>query len=99
MANGNPDQIIHFIHRKLFSERPVYTNYCIRISNYATASIDSAAYIIGGYDGSGIVSTIAEYKNNRWKAIGNLHEVKQSLSAIPNKGEYIVVGGLVDSGR
>ena len=98
MANGNRDQIIHFIQSKLFEEFPVY-NKLLRISHYATASTDSAAYIIGGYKGDDYVSTIAEYKNNKWRAIGNLNEPKSSLSAIFNNGEYIVVGGNVDSGR
>ena len=68
----------------------------LRISRYATASTDSAAYIIGGYS-YGKVTTIAEYKNNKWRAIGNLNEPKDSLSAIFKNGEYIVVGGDVDS--
>ena len=71
----------------------------LRISNYATASTDTAAYIIGGYKGSERVSTIAEYKNNRWGKIGYLNEPKGVLSAIFNNGEYIVIGGDVKSGR
>ena len=67
-----------------------------RISHYATASTDSAAYIIGGYGSGRRVSTIAEFKNNKWREIGNLNEPKYSLSAIFNNGEYIVVGGLSD---
>ena len=67
-----------------------------RIWSYATASTDSAAYIIGGYGSSGKVSTIAEFKNNEWRKIGNLNEPKEGLSAIFNNGEYIVVGGYVD---
>ena len=71
----------------------------LSISDYATASTDSAAYIIGGYNGDDYVSTIAEYKNNKWRQIGNLNEPKYKMSAIFNNGEYIVVGGYVDSGR
>ena len=70
-----------------------------RINGYATASTDSAAYIIGGYGSSGRVSTIAEFKNNKWRKIGNLNEPKINLSAIFNNGEHIVVGGNVYSGR
>ena len=70
---------------------------------YATASTDSAAYIIGGYIGyiynKSHVSTIAEFKNNKWRKIGNLNEPKINLSAIFNNGEHIVVGGNVYSGR
>ena len=65
---------------------------------YATASTDSAAYIIGGWNRGEFVSTIAEFKNNRWRKIGNLNEPKNDLSAIFNNGEYIVVGGGVYSG-
>ena len=71
----------------------------LRISNYATASTDSAAYIIGGYGGCiGVekVSTIAEYKNNKWRKIGNLNEPKTHLSAIFNNEEHIVLGGWVN---
>ena len=71
----------------------------LRIYRYATASTDSAAYIIGGYDSWEYVSTIAEYKNNKWRKIGNLNEPKSGLSVIFNNGEYIVVGGNVNSGR
>ena len=65
----------------------------LRISSYATASTDSAAYVIGGYNGFENVSTIAEYKNNKWRKIGELNEPKSALSAISYNGEYIVVGG------
>ena len=76
----------------------------LRISGYATASTDSAAYIIGGYVEQFAsrlprVSTIAEYKNNSWQAIGNLNQPKESLSAISYRGEYIFVGGYVPAGE
>ena len=68
-----------------------------RIWGYATASTDSAAYIIGGrtYDGSELkyVSTIAEYKNNKWRKFGDLTKKRRSSSAIFFNGEYIIVGG------
>ena len=62
----------------------------LRISHYATASTDSAAYIIGGWNGD-YVSTIAEYKNNKWRKIGNLNEPKIYPSAIFNNGKHIVI--------
>ena len=64
----------------------------LRISDYATASTDSAAYIIGGY-GGGYISTIAQFKNNKWLKIGDLNEKKHYLSAIFRDGEYLIVGG------
>ena len=70
----------------------------LRISQYATASTDSAAYIIGGFDDSNYLSTIAQYKNNKWLKIGDLNEKKSYLSAIFHNGEYFIVGG-ESSGR
>ena len=69
----------------------------LRISSYATASTNSAAYIIGGYDGSTPVSTIAEFKNNQWRDTGNLNEPKSGLSAIFYGGQYMIVGGYLES--
>ena len=70
-----------------------------RISHYATASTNIAAYVIGGYDGNKPVSTIAEFKNNNWQNIGNLNEPKYGPSKIFHDGEYMIVGGYADSGR
>ena len=71
-----------------------------RISYYATASTDSAAYIIGGSDGWKYISTIAEYKNNKWRKFGDLTKKRSRSSAIFFNGEYIIVGGNVeDRGR
>ena len=69
----------------------------LRISHFATASTNTATYIIGGFDGSKPVSTIAEYKNNQWRDSGTLNEPKSSPSAIFNDGEYMVVGGSIES--
>ena len=70
-----------------------------RISNYATASTNIAAYIIGGLTESKRVTTIAEFKNNNWRNIGNLNEPKDGLSAIFHDGEHMIVGGNVSPGR
>ena len=71
-----------------------------RIYWYATASTDSAAYIIGGYGYYGYASTIAEYKNNKWRKFGDLTKKRSGSSAIFYNGEYIIVGGYVeDDGR
>ena len=64
-----------------------------RIAQYATASTDTAAFILGGHDGEDRISTIAEYKNNEWSKIGDLNGAKSSLSAILHNEEYLVVGG------
>ena len=69
-----------------------------RICWYATASTDSASYIIGGYGDGDRVSTIAEYKNNKWRKFGDLAKGRYFSSAIFFNGEYIIVGGYA-SGR
>ena len=70
----------------------------LRITNYATASTDSAAYIIGGYlENRDSVTDIAEFKNGKWRKIGNLNEPKRDLSAILYNGEYMLVGGYLKS--
>ena len=81
----------------------------LRIYNYATASSKSAAYIIGGigeqskknenkdYDYyHGDITTIAEFKNNKWTQIGNLRQKRRGASALSYNGEYLILGGLVD---
>ena len=70
-----------------------------RIYGYATASTDSAAYIIGGVgDGYETVSTIAEYKNNKWRKFGDLTNKKFCFSSIFLHEKYIFVGGIGDEG-
>ena len=82
----------------LFSDFFV-SNILLRISYYATASTDSAAYIIGGLTGSEQTSIIAEFKNNKWLKIGDLNESKNSPSAILHNGEYMIVGGFLGPGK
>ena len=69
----------------------------LRISNYRTASTDSAAYILGGFIGETYdilrASTIAQFQNNEWKEIGDLKEVKSDPSSILHDGEYLIIGG------
>ena len=70
----------------------------LRICDFATASTNSAAYIIGGYgNGDEKLSTIAEFKNNQWLKIGDLNEKKYSLSAISHGEERLIVGGGIDT--
>ena len=68
-----------------------------RISNYGTASTDSAAYILGGWIGKSHpkwkTSIIAQFQNSEWQKIGKLNEVKSDSSAILLAGEYLILGG------
>ena len=66
----------------------------LRLYGYATASTDSAAFVIGGMR----TRTVAQFQNNKWLKIGDLKEAKFNLSAIFLAGEYLIVGGrLVNS--
>ena len=49
--------------------------------------------------GGGRVSTIAQFKNNKWLKIGDLNQKKNDLSAIFHDGEYLIVGGYTNGGR
>ena len=79
----------------------LFLNICcitkiLRICRYATASTDSAAFILGGVyylDGLKRTSTIARFQNDKWEKIGELREVKYGLSAILFDGEYLILGG------
>ena len=73
-----------------------YISKILRISNYGTASTNSAAYILGGYyylNGNQRTSTIAQFQNNEWQKIGELNEVKSDSSAVLHDGEYLIIGG------
>ena len=70
-----------------------YISKILRISNYGTASTDSAAYILGGFLGAKRTSIIAQFQNNEWQKIGDLKEVKNDPSAIFFDGEYLIIGG------
>ena len=83
----------------LFNVSLFFNWFCIyltlRISSYGTASTDSAAYIIGGYNHlkPSRTSIIAQFQNNEWQKIGDLKEVKSDTSAIVHNGEYLIIGG------
>ena len=73
----------------------------LSITNYGTASTDSAAYILGGISISKRTvertSTIAQFQDNEWRKIGDLKEAKSDSSAIFHNGEYLIIGGDADS--
>ena len=70
-----------------------YISKILRISNYGTASTNSAAYILGGYYYDRRTSSIAQFQNNQWSKIGDLKEVKNNPSAILHNEEYLIIGG------
>ena len=44
----------------------------------------------------GDITTIAQFKNNKWTQIGNLRQKRRNASALLLNGEFIIAGGQVD---
>ena len=63
------------------------------VSFYSTAATDEAAYIIGGNQGSSYSSTIAEFKNDQWRKLGDLTQERQYHGSISIGHQTMVVGG------
>ena len=62
---------------------------------YATVSTDDSVYIIGGFtDGSpSFTSTIAEFKDGNWEAVGHLAEARCVHGSITSGSSTMVIGG------
>ena len=72
-----------------------------RLQEYATASTSDAVYIIGGYTGcwsKSRLSTIAEFKDGRWRRAGNLANSRIKHGAITLGSLTMVVGGYTGVG-
>ena len=69
---------------------------------YSTAATDEAAYIIGGLQGGYrerlYSSTIAEFKNDKWRKLGDLIQGRQIHGSISIGHRTMVVGGATHSG-
>ena len=70
---------------------------------YATTSTERSVYIIGGFTyevAAGYkTAIIAEYKNDRWYNVGNLHQSRHGHGAITSSGLTMVVGGSSADGK
>ena len=64
---------------------------------YSTAATDEAAYIIGGYQGSEYSRTIAEFKNDQWRKLGDLTQGRYRHGSISIGHQTMVVGGQTSS--
>ena len=72
----------------------IYLNITLRkICWYSTAATDEAAYIIGGFQNSNYSPTIAEFKNDRWRKLGDLTHGRQVHGSISVGQQTMVVGG------
>lgn len=69
-----------------------------RIHYYSTAATDEAAYIIGGYQGSSYSQTIAEFKNDQWRKLGDLTQGRSYHGSISIGHQTMVIGGYTSSG-
>ena len=64
---------------------------------YSTAATFDAAYIIAGWAGD-YLKTIAEFKNNQWRKVGDLTQQRYGHASISVGLRTMVVGGYTDSG-
>ena len=75
-----------------------FSQWKFRIGMYATTSTDSSVFIIGGFSGSSVLSTVAEYKNGEWKKIGDLTQPRASSVAFNVGSSIKIMGGLYSPG-
>ena len=68
------------------------------VSYYSTAATSDAAYVIGGYQDGSYSTTIAEFKNNQWRKLGDLTQGRQHHGSISVGFRTMVVGGYTNSG-
>ena len=90
------------LHRKwtdiirLYCHSGFIINITLRqVLQYSTAATDEAAYIIGGYQGSNsnYSPTIAEFKNDKWRKLGDLTQGRRYHGSISIGHLTMVVGG------
>ena len=63
------------------------------ISHYGVASTSTAAYFIGGWDGSSPLEMIMEFKNNTWKWHGDLLQSRAYHQTLTYNDEIVIFGG------
>ena len=62
------------------------------ISNYASVSTETSVLIIGGYSSTGL-SSIVEYKDDKWTFIGILKQARYVHQAISIGSLVMIIGG------
>ena len=72
----------------------------LRIGYYATTSGKDSVYIIGGYitEKGYRSSTIAEFKNDQWRNLGDLQQARYSHGAIKVGSLTYIIGGVSSDG-
>ena len=102
--NGQTHQIIHTLRklgtnilavfvRKLFLNQTEFSKLLReRISHYAVASTDNAAFIIGGY-GTDRLDIIAKFQDNHWTRYGSLKAVRNYHGTITSGDQTMIIGG------
>ena len=65
------------------------------ISHYASVSTQTSVLIIGGYnvDKWETLSTIVQYKDDKWTVIGNLKQARHRHQAISIGSLVMIIGG------
>ena len=63
------------------------------VYRYSTAATDEAAYIIGGTQDTSYSPTIAEFKNDQWRKLGDLKTGRDRHGSISIGHQTMIVGG------
>ena len=82
-------------HRRIQNCLNICANiFLSRISEYAVASTESAAFIIGGYEsGSTVYDTIAKFQENQWTRYGSLKASRRLHGSITSGDLSMIIGG------
>ena len=69
-----------------------------QVQSYSTAATSDAAYIIGGYQDEWSSATIAEFRNNQWRKLGDLAKGRSEHGSISVGPRTMIVGGTIEYG-
>ena len=79
---------------QLFSNRIIFFKLLRRwIIEYAVASTENAAYIIGGYHSYNIIDIIAKFQDNQWTRYGSLKATRRLHGSITSGDRTMIIGG------
>ena len=65
----------------------------LSIKEYATVTTEQGVLIIGGYNLSDAVATVACYNSSGWSRLDDLQTARQDHRAIINGDKVYVIGG------
>ena len=67
--------------------------YYSRIQQAALISINDYVIVYGGFESGNDLSTVAEYKNEKWTKLGQMNQARSGHNCILFGSEILIVGG------